>query len=119
MAPFFRVRADRLRRARQSSRRLAGRRYVAKRLGDRGLYLRMPGLAQVPHGSRQVRRAYKHGIHSFDGGDGLEVVQRSYGLRLHDQAGLGIGPRWRKFSICAQREARVIEVASPRIPRGG
>ena len=58
---------------------------------NRGLHLRVCGIAYMAHGGREVRRANEHAIHTGRGGNRVEVVQGPERLDLHDQTDLFVG----------------------------
>src|ERR1700683_2122602 len=57
---------------------------------DSGLHLRMAGIAKLPEVRRQVARSEEEAINTFDGRDCLDLLQRSFALQLHQDAGVKV-----------------------------
>src|ERR1700722_2566681 len=71
--------------------RLSGGAYGPDRCLDRRLYVGMAGIAEIPHGGRQVRGSDKDSIDAGHARDLLNLSQGFSGLYLHQHADLRCG----------------------------
>ena len=88
-------------------------------LGNRSSHHRVRRPADQSHGRRQIGRTEEHAVHAVHRGYRLEIAQPHDRFHLDQHAHLGVGALKVTVDLVPKRDARVVALATPRIPRVG